>query len=204
MHLWFQLEDSLLIIGDSGGMDSIDGPDCVVKRFRKHVPAAPHTPPVSAADNDSTAGSFELVTGNSGFSAASPGLCRDLDVGNQISPIDLFGTESVADNNFQPRWTHLGGYDFNYQPGGSTDSFATASRRSSCFGASSASPWLQPQRTPRKFASPDFDCFATSWKPPKPILKSRVSLQPAVVPLPHRRELAMPTVSTSRLMCCFH
>lgn len=201
MHLWFQLEDSLHTTGDSGGMDSTDVPVCVVKRFRKHAPAAPHTPPVSAADNDSTAGSFELVTGDSGFSAASPGLCRDLDAVSQISPIDLFGAESVADDNFQPRWTHLGGYDFNYQPGGSTDPFATASRRSSCFGASGASPWLQPQRTPRKFASPDFDCLATSWKPPKPVLKSRVSLQPAVVPLPHRRELAMPTVSTSRLMC---
>ena len=200
LHLWFQLEDSLCIAGELCGMDSSDAPICVVKRFRKHAPAAPQTPQVSA-DLDSTPGSFELVTGDSGFSATSPGLCHDVDAVSQISPIDLFGAESSADDHFQPRWTHLGGYDFNYQLGGSSDPFATASRRSNIFGASGTAPWLPPQSTPRKFSSPAFHCSTTSWKPPTLALKSRVSLLPAVVPLSNRRDIAVPTVPMSRMMC---
>ena len=75
---------------------------------------------------------------------------------SSIAPVDLFGSDTNPDVDFQPRWTGLGTYDFNYQPGGSSDPLGTAGRRSTWLGASSLSPWLPPQQRTRSFAAPAF------------------------------------------------
>ena len=96
-----------------GFMNSIDAPVCVVKRFRRHVPAALETPPAPDSQHGLSTGSFELVTGG----ADSPEALSwpDQDALSSIDPVDLFAAESNPDVAFQPRWTEFGSYDFNYR-----------------------------------------------------------------------------------------
>jgi hypothetical protein len=175
-----------------GFMNSVDAPVCGAKRFRKQCPAAPETPPVTELHPGSPAGSFELVTGEAG----SPEVASwpELDALSSIEPMDLFAAESDPDVAFQPRWTAFGDYDFNYQPGGSSDPLATAGRRSIWFGSSSSAPWQPPQKQPRTFFAPDFHHAAMLWKPPPAVRKPRVSLESIVQQAVQSKTLSSPVI----------
>ena len=180
-------------------MNSIDAPVCVVKRFRRHVPAALETPPAPDSQHGLSTGSFELVTGG----ADSPEALSwpDQDALSSIDPVDLFAAESNQDVAFQPRWTEFGSYDFNYQPGGSLDPLATAGRRSSLFGSSTLAPWQPPQRRTRVFHTPEFQPAALLWKPPPAVRKSRASLESNVPLAVQPQKSASPVTFSSRVMC---
>ena len=74
-------------------MNSIDAPVCVVKRFRRHVPAALETPPAPDSQHGLSTGSFELVTGGADSPEALSWPDQD--------PVDLFAAESNQDVAFQ-------------------------------------------------------------------------------------------------------
>lgn len=178
-----------------------DRPVCVVKRFRK-----------STSVSDSVFSAPAILTSQP---AASP-LVRRPDTGTPdtvdgdswsvISPVDLFGAgvdaESVDLSQFdlsQPRWNELGDYNFGYQPGNPLD--ASPAARRPPFGQSNSAPWVPPQLHPRQFHHPGFGP-ASVWRPPVPVLKSKVQLgaRPALGAHVQSKQL-MPHVSTLRRIC---
>ena len=182
-----------------GHMASGDAPVCVVKRFRKPDRPVLQTPPRSESVLGSSAGSFEWVTGD--FQHTGAGSSQALNDLSPISPIDLFAASSEPDVQFQNRWTNLGDYDFNYQPGGASDPLATAGRRSTCFGGSSTTAWQPPQLQPRQFDTPCFQNAALLWHQPPATRKSRASLELHTQPVAKSQQLLAPVVVSSRIMC---
>ena len=155
-------------------MSLADAPVCVVKRFRKLDSTACATPLRTAPSSSSSAGSFELITGDIKQPEVESG--QDLIEFSPISPVDLFAAETESDVGFQNRWTEFGDYDFNYQPGGASDPFATAGRRLNSFGTSGDTAWQPPQKQTRHFVAPGFQKAVSLWQPPPAVRKSRASL----------------------------
>ena len=186
------------------GMDSFDLPVCIVKRFRKNPhPAVEMTPAQSVTVPGSELGSFSLITGDlrasQGLDLQSndPDLSVEQDDVSSITPVDLFGADPDEDLQFQPRWNEVGEYDFNYQPGGSLDPWATSRRRSSCFGTTTSGALPPPQLKTRSFTAPTFTEASALWKPPKPLQKSRASLHPSTQLVPGSNK--MPVLRTPTL-----
>ena len=172
-------------------MASHELPVCVVKRFRRNPPPEVDlTPAQSATVTGSDLGSFSLVTGDVRASHGLDLQQDDADLGSEhdvlssIPPVNLFGTDSDDDLQFQPRWDEVGEYDFNYQPGGLLDPWATSLRRSSCFGTTSPGALPPPRLRTRSFTAPTFTDASALWKPPVPVQKSRASLYPVTQLVP--------------------
>ena len=176
-----------------------EAPVCVVKRFRRSVPAAPATPHAAEPIPFSSSGSFELVTQDAASHEVT--FWSEHDALSSIAPVDLFGSDTNPDVDFQPRWTGLGTYDFNYQPGGSSDPLGTAGRRATWLGASSVSPWLPPQTRTRSFAAPVLQNAAALWRPPHAVCKSRASLESNVHLAVQPQQSVSPVTFSSRVMC---
>ena len=91
--------------------------------------------------------------------------------------------------------------DFNYQPGGASDPFATAGRRLNSFGTSGDTAWQPPQKQTRHFVAPSFHKAVSLWQPPPAVRKSRASLEFHVQPVAQSHHLSSPVVLSSRIMC---
>ena len=87
-------------------MSLADAPVCVVKRFRKLDSTACATPLRTAPPSSSSAGSFDLITGDIKQPEVESG--QDLIEFSPISPVDLFAAASEPDVGFQNRWTEFG------------------------------------------------------------------------------------------------
>ena len=180
-------------------MNPVETPVCVVKRFRRHLPTAPATPPALESTSGLTSGSFELVSGDAAASEMFPFSAHE--TLSSIAPEDLFGSDTNPDVDFQPRWTEFGTYDFNYQPGGTSDPLGTSGRRSAWLGTSSSTQWFPPQKRTRVFVAPDFQPAAQLWNPPSAIRKSRASLDPHVNLQVPNKTVVPPLGLSSRAMC---